>query len=782
MPVVDVIPLHETTRERYLNYALSVITSRALPDIRDGLKPVQRRILYAMYTNLRLYPDGRHRKSATVVGEVMGKYHPHGDSAIYEAMARMAQDFSLRAPLVDGHGNFGSIDGDSPAAMRYTEVKLRPLAMEIIEEIRKQTVAFRPTFDGTLSEPVVLPARFPNLLVNGASGIAVGMATNIPPHNLGEVIDACIYMIGSPNVRVGTLVPKFIKGPDFPTGGRILNTEADLVEIYEKGEGPVDLRGEYKMEGKSTVVIHSIPYGINKADLIEKIAEHIVAERVPQIVDIRDESTDDVRIVMELRRGADPDAAMAYLFKHTPLQSRYHVNLTCLVPTENPEVAAPQKVDLVTALRHFLDFRMDVVVRRLRYELEQLERRIHILRGFEKIFDALDEAIRLIRSSKDKGDAAQRLMHRFGLDDEQADAVLETKLYKLAKLEIEAIRKELEEKERQAAELRELLADEDRRWKLIKSELRELRKQFADERRTEIAGPDARLEYAAEDYIVNEDVYIIVTRDGWVKRQRSYTGLQNIRVRESDEIGWALAGSTRATVCFLTNFGKAYTIRVDALPSTSGYGDPIQKYFDFSNKEHVVGVVSLDDRLLPSPAPEPQPGQPALFQDDDEPGVPAAKTPFIVAVTRSGLATRLPVDGFMEPSTKNGRLFMRVEKGHEVVGAELAAGNENACLASNDGYVLIFPVYQIPVVKGAAKGVIGMKLNKSARVLGFTLSTGRRDGLEIETSRGRREVVRTTKFEVSNRGNKGRQIIQRGTISKVIIEPVEIHLNGHAKR
>lgn len=782
MPVVDVIPLHETTRERYLNYALSVITSRALPDIRDGLKPVQRRILYAMYTNLRLYPDGRHRKSATVVGEVMGKYHPHGDSAIYEAMVRMAQDFSLRAPLVDGHGNFGSIDGDSPAAMRYTEVKLRPLAMETIEEIRKRTVAFRPTFDGTLSEPVVLPAKFPNLLVNGASGIAVGMATNIPPHNLGEVIDACIYMIGSPNVRVSTLVSKYIKGPDFPTGGRILNTEEELVAIYEKGEGPVDIRGEYELEGKNKIVIRSIPYGINKSDLIEKIAEHIVAERVPQIVDIRDESTDDIRIVMELRRGADPQAAMAYLFKHTPLQIRYHVNLTCLVPTENPEVAAPQKVDLVTALRHFLDFRMDVVVRRLQYELEQLERRIHILRGFEKIFDALDEAIRLIRSSKDKNDAAQRLMHRFDLDDEQADAILETKLYKLARLEIEAIRKELEEKERQAAEIREMLADEDRRWKLIKSELRELRKQFADERRTVIAGPDARLEYAAEDYIVDEDVYVIVTRDGWVKRQRSYTDLQNIRVREGDEIGWALAGSTRATVCFLSSFGKAYTIRIDALPSTSGYGDPIQKYFDFSDREHVVGVISLDERLMPRVIPAPRPEQSSLFQEETEEASSIPASPCIVAVTRSGLATRLPVDGFMEPSTKNGRLFMRVEKGDQVIGAELAAGNENACLATNDGHVLIFPAFQIPAVKGAAKGVIGMKLNKGARVLGFTLSTGRRDGLAIETSRGRREIVRSTKFEVSNRGNKGRQIIQRGSISKVIVEPVEVHLNGHAKR
>ena len=359
MSLIETIPLHETARSRYLNYALSVITSRALPDIRDGLKPVQRRILYAMFASLRLYPEGRYRKSATIVGETMGKFHPHGDTAIYDAMVRMAQNFSLRDPLVDGHGNFGSLDGDRPAAMRYTEAKLRALAMEMFQELRQQTVDFRPTFDGTLSEPVVLPSRFPNLLVNGATGIAVGMATNIPPHNLGEVVDAAIYMVdarrkqvkegrsgeGWPVVRIQTLVSKFVKGPDFPTGGRILNTEDELFDIYKNGEGPINLRGEYKKEGKSRILITSIPYAVTKGDLVEKIAEHIARDRVPQLTDIRDESTDMVRVVLELKRGASAEAAMAYLFKHTPLQTRFHVNLTCLVPTDNPQVSAPKKVD-----------------------------------------------------------------------------------------------------------------------------------------------------------------------------------------------------------------------------------------------------------------------------------------------------------------------------------------------------------------------------------------------------------------------------------------------------
>lgn len=775
MPIVEVVPLHETTRQRYLNYALSVITSRALPDIRDGLKPVQRRILYAMYHNLHLVPDGRYRKSATVVGEVMGKYHPHGDSAIYEAMVRMAQPFSLRAPLVDGHGNFGSLDGDSPAAMRYTEAKLQPIAMELLGEIRKETVAYRPTFDGSFSEPVVLPARFPNLLVNGASGIAVGMATNIPPHHLGETVSALLALIEDPDLTVAELVSRFGIAPDFPTGGRVLNTREELVSVYEKGEGPIELRGDWETDGKTRIVITSIPYGVTKSDLIEQIAEHILGGKLPQVVDVRDESTDDVRIVLELKRGAEAEVAMAYLLKHTQLQTRFHVNLTCLVPTDNAEVCAPERVDLGRMLRHFLDFRMEVVVRRLRFELDQLEKRIHILRGFEKIFDALDEAIRIIRSSEDKADAAQRLMHRFGLDDVQADAILETRLYKLAKLEIDAIRRELEEKEAAAAVLRGLLDDEGKRWLLVADELREIRDTFATPRRTAVAGPDAALEYQAEAYIVDEDVYVIVTRDGWVKRQRSYTELESIRTRDGDSVGWVLPGSTRQSIAFFTNFGKAYTTRIEALPSTTGHGNPVQKLFDFSDREHVVGVISMDPRVLPAPIAQPEP-EPGLFEG----APPPEEGPFLVAVTEKGTCLRLPLDGFSEPSNRNGRTFMRVQDADTILGVVPAAGDENVCIASRTGYALIFPVAQIPIMKGAAKGVIAMRLGAGDRVLGFALATAARQGLEVETSRGRREIVRTTKFDVSNRGNRGKLVIQRGALTKVIVPPVEIRLNGNS--
>jgi len=771
MPVVDVIPLHETTRSRYLNYALSVITSRALPDIRDGLKPVQRRILYAMFTNLHLYPDGRFRKSATVVGEVMGKYHPHGDSAIYDAMVRMAQPFALRAPLVDGHGNFGSLDGDSPAAMRYTEARLQPIAMEMLEELRKETVAYRPTFDGTLFEPVVLPTRVPNMLLNGASGIAVGMATNIPPHNLGELVDALVHLVSHPDASTGTLVRDFIKGPDFPTGGRILNTHESIRAIYENGEGTVDLRGDYEQEGKSRVIITSIPYGLTKSALIEQIAEHIIKGKVPQLTDVRDESTNDVRIVLEIKRGADADVAMAYLLKHTSLQTRFHVNMTCLIPTDKPDVCAPSRVDLKAILRHFLDFRMEVTVKRLEYELSQLEKRIHILRGFEIIFDALDEAIRIIRSSSNKADAAQRLMHRFVLDDAQTDAILETKLYKLSQLEIDAIRTELEEKEAAAAALRRLLGDESARWSLITAELQELKKKYADARRTPIAGPDADVAYSAEDYIVDEDVVVIVTSDGWVKRQRSYTDLDSIRVREGDQVAWVLPSSTREAVIFVTNFGKAYTARVESLLSTTGYGHPVQKIFDFSDREYIVGVVCTDPRALPAPTDPGEPSPELFGEEGDEHGVT------LCGVSSDGYVLRLPLSNFSDPSTVAGRLFIRLQKGAALLRAEPAGGDENVCIASKDGFCLIFPVSQVPVMKNAAKGVRAIRLGAKDSVAGATLSLSARQGLTVETSRGRTETVRTTKFDVSNRGNKGRLIIKRGSLAKVIYEPVEIELS-----
>src|SRR5450432_3045139 len=455
-------------QRRYLNYAVSVITSRALPDVRDGLKPVQRRILYAMYANLHLYPDAKFRKSATIVGDVLGKFHPHGDSACYEAMVRLAQPFSMRVTLVEGHGNFGSLDGDAPAAHRYTEARLAVLAMELLDEIKQGTVDFRPNYDGTTEEPIVLPAKVPQLLINGCTGIAVGMATNIPPHNLGEVCAAAVAMLDDPKLETKDLL-KYIKGPDFPTGGQITNSKKELRDIYETGQGGVRVRGEWKTEsaGKSGdhIIITSIPYALTKASVVERIADVIINKKLPLLVDVRDESTDDVRIVLEMKPGADPNLVMAYLYKHTPLETGFHVNLTCLFPTDNKEVAAPLRVNLAAMLGEFLTFREQTVRRRFEFELAELERRIHILEGFSLIFDMLDEAIRIIRKSDGKSDAAQKLIKRFELADLQTDAILELNLYKLARLEILLITDELKDKRTEAKEIRAILGDKKKLWR-----------------------------------------------------------------------------------------------------------------------------------------------------------------------------------------------------------------------------------------------------------------------------------------------------------------------------
>src|SRR4051812_14873810 len=403
-------PLHEEARRRYLNYALSVITSRALPDVRDGLKPVQRRIVYGMFHDHHLTHEAKYQKCAKVVGTIMGQYHPHGDVAIYDALVRMAQDFSLRYPLVDGHGNFGSLDGDGAAAMRYTECRLAALAAELVQELSKRTVDYRPNYDGSQFEPIVIPARLPQLLMNGTTGIAVGMATNIPPHNLDELCDALRDLSLHKDLEVKDLL-KHIKGPDFPTGAQILNSKSELREIYETGQGSVRIRGEWKLEdlprGGKQIVITSIPYAVNKSNLVAKIADVINERKVTALVNVIDESTKDVRIVLEIKRDTDPELVMAYLYKHTPLQTNFAVNLTCLVPTDNPEVGAPRRLDLKTILRHFLDFRFEVVRRRFEFDLKEVQQRLHILEGFEKVYDALDEMIRIIRKSEGKQDAAE---------------------------------------------------------------------------------------------------------------------------------------------------------------------------------------------------------------------------------------------------------------------------------------------------------------------------------------------------------------------------------------
>src|SRR4051794_11479534 len=530
------VALHEAAQSRYLNYALSVITARALPDVRDGLKPVQRRILYTMWEQ-SLTADAKHRKCAKVVGDVMGSYHPHGDSALYETLVRMAQPFSLRYPLVDGSGNFGSLDGDSAAAMRYTECRLTRISDEMLTEIEQSTVHFRPNYDGTKTEPVVLPARVPNLLVNGATGIAVGMATNIPPHNLVEICTALVKLLDNEELSTAQLC-RWVKGPDFPTGGQILNSQEEIREIYKTGSGSIRLRGTWDIgpetRSTKTIYIDSVPYTVNKSQLVEQIANVVIARKLPQLLDVKDLSTEDVRIAVEMKKDADEKMIMAYLFKHTSLQLNFAVNLTCLIPTDNPELGRPERLDLKQILWHFLHFRLEVVTKRLEHEPASLKKRIHILEGFETVFDALDEIIKLIRKADGKADAADKIMKRFDLDADQPDAILELKIYRLARLEILIIRSELEEKRKRARQINALLKDEDSRWKLVRSELEEISAKYGDKRRTTIESDAGETDYTADDFIVEEDNVVIISRDGWVKRQKEVKDLATSRLREGD--------------------------------------------------------------------------------------------------------------------------------------------------------------------------------------------------------------------------------------------------------
>src|SRR5687767_5774167 len=470
----------------------------------------------------------------------MGNYHPHGDAALYETLVRMAQPFSLRYPLIDGSGNFGSLDGDSAAAMRYTECRLARLSDEMLEEIDQRTVHFRPNYDGTKTEPVVLPARIPNLLINGTTGIAVGMATNVPPHNLAEICAALLKLLDNPDLSSVQLC-RYVKGPDFPTGGQILNSADELKEIYRSGSGTIRLRATWE-EGPSTrasqtVYVTSIPYATNKAGLVERIAEVVLSRKLPPLVDVKDVSTDDVRIELELKRDADPRMVMAYLFKNTPLQTNVIVNLTCLIPTENAEVGRPERLDLKAILWHFLHFRLEVVTNRLEHELDALKKRIHVLEGFEKVFDALDEIIKIIRKSDGKADAATKIMKRFDLDDEQADAILELKLYRLARLEILVIQNELADKRKRARHIAGLLKDEEGRWGLVRADIEDIQAKYAkgDKRRTLIEESED-VEFTADDFIVEEDNVVIVSRDGWVKRQKEVRDLSTTRLRERKSV------------------------------------------------------------------------------------------------------------------------------------------------------------------------------------------------------------------------------------------------------
>jgi DNA gyrase subunit A len=765
---IEPVSLRVETEERYLNYAMSVIMSRALPDVRDGLKPVQRRILYTMYHDLHLTFDGRPRKCAKIVGDVTGNYHPHGEEAAYEALVRMAQDFVMRAPLVQGQGNFGSVDGDPPAARRYTEAKLAAVSEALLVELRQRTVAMRPNYDNTREEPVVLPAQFPNLLVNGAAGIAVGMATNIPPHNLGEVIKGCVFLIENPEATTAQLLDK-IKGPDFPLGGKVVTDRTTLRKIYEEGGGSIKVQGEWKVEehGKRLqIVVTSIPYGVDKGKLESDIGEIIASRKLPQLLNLVNESNEKegVRVALEIKPGTDPNLVMAYLYKHTALQDNFSYNMTCLVPVadeEGKEKTRPERLGLKAILRYFLDFRLATVRRRFEYELEQLRRRIHILEGFRIIFNALDRAIKIIRDSDGKADAAERLMTTFKLDEEQAAAILEVQLYKIAQLEIKKILDELKEKTAQAEKIEGILRSEKKLWGVVKDELNELGEKYGskDRRRTRMGSAEDAPEFDPEAYIVRENTNVVLTRDGWIKRVGRLASVEGTRVREGDEVLAVVPGSTLDHVVFFADDGTAYTMRISEVPASSGYGEPIVKFFRLADQVRIVGLVTSDERFTPPDHPVSN-GEPA--------------GPYLLVVTAWGQVLRTPLAPFRTASTKVGRRYVRLAEGDKVVLATVLKPEQRSLfLASANGHVLHFPVEEINILSGVGKGVIGIKLGPKDVCLGGALIRNQNDALVMETSGGKQMEFYGSR-EQASRGGKGFEAVKRTSFVRIVPPPIEL--------
>jgi DNA gyrase subunit A len=766
---IQSVSIIQETRRRYLNYALSVITSRALPDVRDGLKPVQRRILYTMYYDLGLRADSRAIKCARIVGEVTGKYHPHGNDPVYEALVRMAQDFVMRIPLVSGQGNFGHVDGDPPAAYRYTEAKLTSLAERLMAELRQRTVDMRPNYDNTFQEPVVLPAQFPNLLVNGTSGIAVGMATNMPPHNLAEVVSAAVHLVDHPDATTAQLLDR-IKGPDFPLGGQVLADRRTLRRIYEDGTGSIKVQGEWKLEvvrNREQIVITSIPYGVNKGSLELAIGEIIETKKLPQVTSLVNESNekDGMRIVLEIKSDTDPQMVMAYLYKHTALQESFAYNLTCLIPGPDGQ-PQPQRIGLKEMLRYFLDFRFDTVRRRFEYELAQLRARIHILQGFRIIFNALDKAIKIIRESDGKPDAAEKLMRVFKLDQVQVDAILEAQLYRIAQLEIKKILNELKEKKAEAERIEEIIGSRKKLWGVVKTELNEVGEKFGDRRRTKMVAAEETPDFDPEAYILRENTNVVLTRDGWIKRVGRLAAIESTRLREGDEVIAVAPGTTLDHVIFFADDGTAYTMRINEVPASSGYGEPLAKFFRLDDQVKIVNAVSTDERFTPPEAPPPKPKKKG--EDPDPPG------PYLLVATAQGQTLRTPLAPFRTASTKVGRRYARLNEGDRVVLAAVIKDEESIFLASAQGHVIHFPIEQINILAGVGKGVMGIKLADDDTCLGGALISERNPALVTVTANGKTLEFRGGKYELTSRAGKGFEAVKRTTFVRVVPPPIEL--------
>ncbi|MFP6769143.1 MAG: DNA topoisomerase (ATP-hydrolyzing) [Planctomycetaceae bacterium] len=762
---IEYVSISQETRRRYLNYAMSVIQSRALPDARDGLKPVQRRILYAMYHDLHLSPTTKPRKSMKICGDTTGNYHPHGETAVYEALVRMAQDFTLRFPLVNGQGNFGSVMGMGAAAARYTEARLTPVAEHLMQELRYQTVDMRLNYDATRSEPIVLPAQFPNLLVNGTQGIAVGMATSIPPHNLVEVIKACIHLIANPKATTGKLM-FYIKSPDFPLGGRIVSDKKALREAYKSGRGSIKLRGEWKSgsdkrkNSAGRIVIHSVPYGVATDALKTEIGQIIADRKLPQLLDLIDETSDDsgLSIVLETRPDADPEAVMAYLYKHTPLEQNISYNATALVPDSSGGLV-PRRLGLGELLRCFNDFRFETVRRRYEFQLEQLRKRIYILEGFEIIFEGLDKALKLIRRSNGKADAAKKLMKAFPLDEIQTYAILELQLYRISKLEINGIRKELEEKRGEAAEIENLLKSPRQLWAVVKKELLEVAAEFGDQRRTSLGSTDEITEFDAQAYIVRENTNVVVTHDGWVKRVGRLTKVESTRVREGDSVLSVVPASTLDNVVILSSDGTAYTLSTDQVPASSGYGDPLSKHVKLADGVHIVNAITTDPRFIP---------------EDANVRGEATPAPYLLIVTARGQVMRFSFSSFRAPSTRNGRRYCRLNPGDHVAYADLVDSGKTLFIVSRDARLIHFRVRDVPVLAGPGKGVRGLKLEDRDEVLGAMQLTRPSDALRIRNINDKVLSFGQTKYTVTSRGGRGVKTSQRTGFAEIVRPEIDL--------
>lgn len=728
--------ISQEMRESFIDYAMSVITDRALPDVRDGLKPVHRRILYTMH-RLGLTPSARFRKSALVVGDVLGKYHPHGDVAVYDAMVKMAQEFSMRYPLVLGQGNFGSIDGDSAAAMRYTEAKMSRMTEHLLGDIEKETINWRPNYDGTLKEPEVLPAAVPNILLNGTLGIAVGMATSIPPHNLRELSEALIHLIEHKDATVEDLM-QFVTGPDFPTGAIAFNKK-DLLHAYSTGKGGVVVRGVAETvedkKGNFQIVITSIPYRVNKADLIMRIADLVREKKLEGIRGLRDESTRDIRVVVELKAGAHPQKVLNYLYKHTALEDTFHFNMVVLVD------GVPQTLSLKGILQEFIKHRQEVVRRRTQFDLTKAKDREHILLGLKKALDHIDEIIKTIRASKDVADAHANLMKKFTFSELQATAILEMRLQKLANLERKKVEDELAEVQALIAELTELLASEKKMLGVIKTEIEDIAKARGDERHTKVVKGEAGV-INEEDMVADEEQVLVLTQGGYVKRtnpeefrkqKRGGVGVIDLDTKEEDFVTTFLTTSTHSDLLFFTDQGKAYQLKMYDLPEgkRSTKGKAIVNFLSITPEEKVTSVLPL-----------------RKGQKEGE--------KFLYMITKQGVAKKVDATAFHDVR-RSGLIAIKLQKGDELIAALLAEKGDEIFLSTTKGQSIRFKESDIRSMGRAAGGVRGMKLTQGDYIVGAdVVPKGVKDLEVLVVSRnGYGKTTAVKEYKVQKRGGSG---------------------------